>query len=543
MSSKDVSYGRIRIVVALVLAGAACLYLTLSSCGTEIGTPPAGGGGGAGPAVDVLTHHNDVTRTGQNLNETVLTPANVNSTTFGRVAFLSTGGGGMIDAQPLIAANLNGRNVVFVATEDDLVFAFDADSFSQLWRTSLVGAGEAPSDDRGCQDVSPQIGVTSTPVIDRQQGIIFLIAMSRDGRGNYHHRLHALDLATGAERLGGPVEIQASFASNSGQIDFDPAQYKARNGLLLQNGVLYFGWGPHCDTDPYTSWFMSYNASNLRQVSVLNFTPNGGEGGIWMGGGGPAVDSSGFIYVLNGNGTFDTTLDGAGFPVSRDFGNTFLKLSSSGGHLQVVDYFTMHDTVDKSTADLDFGSGGPVILPDVKDAFGNTVHLALTGGKDGNLYVVNRDAMGKFNPNNDNALYQKLDSFGVAGNYGTPAYFNGTIYICAEFTPIQAFPITNARLAANPSSSSAVTFGFPGCVPSISANGASNAIVWAVERNGGGILHAFDANNLANELYNSDQAPGGRDQFTVHGFTTPTISGGRVYVGTQTGVAVFGLLQ
>lgn len=509
----------------------------------------------AGGNANVLTYHNDNARTGQNLNETLLTPASVNSANFGKVGFLSVQG--LVDAEPLYVSNLfvNGatRDVVFIATEHDFVYAFDANTFAQLWQVS-VDPGESPSDDRGCSQVTPEIGVTSTPVIDPSagpHGTMYLVAMSKDSTGKYHQRVHALDITTGAELAGSPREVAATFPgsaspNSNGRTIFDPAQYKERVGLLLLNGVLYTGWASHCDFTPYSGWMMGYNASTLQQVSVLNFTPNGSEGSAWMSGAGLAADGSGNIYFLAANGTFDTALDVNGFPSNGDFGNAFLKLSTSGGALAVADYFTMFNTVTESSNDQDLGSGGALVLPDFVDGAGTTRHLAVGAGKDDNIYVVNRDSMGKFNPNNNNAIYQEIPSgsglMSGTGVFAMPAYFNNTIYYGAVDDALRAFTITNAQLVAPAASVSANTFAYPGTTPSVSANGSSSGIVWAVESASPAVLHAYDAANLANELYNSNQA-GGRDQFTGNKFITPMIANGKVFVGTPTGVAVFARLH
>lgn len=513
--------------------------VTLTGTGTAAPPPPT---------VSVLTYHNDNGRTGQNLQETILTPSNVKSATFGKVGFLTVQG--LVDAEPLYVPNLTvmgaSHNVVFVATEHDLVYAFDADTFAQLWQVSVLGANETPSDDRGCSQVAPEIGITSTPVIDLSagaHGTIFVVAMSKDASGNYYQRLHALDLTTGAELGSSPTTIQGTFPSLTGNVTFDPKQYKERAGLLLLNGAIYLGWASHCDDAPYSGWGMGYSESSLQQVSVFDFTPNGSEGSVWMAGAGMAADTSGNIYFLAANGTFDTTLNASGFPVNGDYGNTFMKLSTSGNTLSVADYFTMYNTVAESNADEDLGSGGALLLPDLQDGSGKTWHLAVGAGKDANIYVVNRDSMGKFNPNNDNAIYQEIGSALGGGVYAMPAYFNNIVYYGGVSDALKAFPIANARLATTPSSLSAASFAYPGTASSISANGSSNGIVWAVENSGGtGILHAYDATNLANELYNSNQA-GTRDQFSDNKFITPMIANGKVYVGTPTGVIVFGLLH
>ena len=501
---------------------------------------------------DVLTYHNDIARTGQNLNEMILTTANVSSSTFGKLGFYPVDG--LVDAQPLIASAVavpgkGTHNVLIAASEHDTVYAFDADTGAQLWSTNMLGAGESTSDDRGCNQVTPEIGVTSTPVIDRSRGpngVVYVIAMSKNG-STYHQRLHALDLALGTELLGGPVEIQATYPgigdnSNGTNVIFDPGQYKERIGLLELNGVIYTGWASHCDIRPYTGWIMSYNASTLAQTSVLNITPNGSEGSMWNSGAGFAADNSGNLYFPAANGDFDTTLNANGFPANGDFGNAFLKVSTSGGQLAVADYFEMFNQQSENDNDVDLGSGGGMVLPDLQNGAGQTMHLAVGAGKDGNLYVVNRDSMGKFNPNNNSGIYQELSGVLSSGVFSAPAYFNNTVYFGPVGGTIQAFTITNAKLSTSAAAQTSTTFAYPGATPSVSANGSSNGILWVVENTTPATLHAYNASTLA-ELYNSNQAPGGRDQFGADNkFITPTIANGKVFVGTPNGVAVFGLL-
>jgi hypothetical protein len=519
-------------------------------------TPPPPPPPPSGTHTDVTTYKNDVARTGQNLTETSLTLANVNSTSFGLLRRLATDG--KVDAQPLYLSALSvggaSHNVAFVATENDTAYAFDTDTGTVLWQKSLLSSGEVPSDDRGCGQVQPTIGITATPVIDRSagaNGIIYLVAMSLESSGGtttYHQRLHALDVTTGAELLGGPMEIAALYpAAGGGSNTFDAAAYEERAALLLDNGTLYTSWTSHCDDAPYTGWVIAYNASTLAQTAVLNVAPNSAGLGpaIWMAGGGPAADSSGNVYLLTANGVFDTTLDGNGFPGQGDYGNSFLKLSLSGATLSVADYFTMSNEVDESNGDTDLGSGGALLLPDVTDSGGATRHLVVGAGKDGNLYVVNRDSMGKFNPNNNSATWQELQGVLGGGIWSTPAYFNGRLYYGPQGGRLLAFTLTNAMLSANPTSQSAAGFAYPGTAPAISANGTSDGIVWAHENAGSGaaVLHAYDATNLGHELYNSTQAGNGRDSFgSGNKFITPTIADGKVLVGTTGGVGVFGLL-
>lgn len=504
----------------------------------------------AAQAQDVLTYHNDVARTGQNLNEPTLTSSNVKSSTFGRLFTISVDG--KVDAQPLYVSNVSisgqgKHNLLIVATEHGSVYAFDADTGSEVWKVTTLGSGETTSDDRGCSQVTPEIGITSTPVISRTQGpngAIYVVAMSKNS-SSYFQRLHALDLTTGAELFGGPTTVQATYPgtgdnSSNGTVIFDPKQYKERPGLLLLNGVVYTAWGSHCDDQPYTGWVMGYDAGTLAQATVLNVVPNGGEGGIWMAGGGLAADSSANIYLLDGNGDFDTTLNSNGFPANGDFGNAFLKISTSSG-LAVADYFEMDNESAENGSDTDLGSGGVMLVPDQTDGSGNIWHLAVGGGKDGNLYLVNRDSMGKFSSNNNN-IYQELAGGLPGGVWAKPAYFNGRVYYGSVGSPIQAFQFSNAKLVTTAVAQTSNSFGYPGTIPSISANNTNNAIVWAAENTSPAVLHAFDAGTLT-ELYNSNQAAGGRDQFGAgNKFIAPTIANGKVYVGTTSGVGVFGLL-
>jgi outer membrane protein assembly factor BamB len=502
--------------------------------------------------VDVLTYHYDATRQGLNALESTLTLSNVNTNTFGKIAFFPVDG--KVDGQPLyvhslVVSNLP-HNTLFVVTENDSVYAFDADTGTKLWQASALADGEMPSDNHGCDRITPTIGITDTPVIDLQQGpngAIYFVAMSEDSDGNYHQRLHALDLATGGELFGGPTEIQATYPgtgdnSQNGQVIFDPAQYAERAALLELNGVIYMAFTSHCDFRPYTGWLMGYSATTLAQTSVLNFTPNGAEGAIWMAGAGLAADSQGYIYLLDANGSFDSTLNSQGFPINGDFGNGFLKIATSP-QLTVADYFEPYNTVSESGQDVDLGSGGAMILPDLSDSSGRTRHLVIGAGKDWHIYILDRDNMGKFNSNNNNAIFQDLTAGLPGGVWGGPAYFNDTIYYGNNLGPIRAFKLTNGQLPPLPGSQTTLLFAYPGAQPSVSANGTSNGIVWAVENTNPAVLHAYDAANLTHELYNSNQA-GTRDQFGPGDkFITPVVANGKVFVGTTNGVAAFGLLQ
>ena len=502
----------------------------------------------------VLTYHNDNGRTGRNPSEITLTIKDVTPATFGKLFVINTDG--KVDAQPLYAPNLSipgmgTHNVLFVASEHDTVYAFDADNGSPLWQVTMLKTGEVPSDNRGCSQVTPEIGVTATPVIDLSagpNGTIYVVAMSKDGSGNYHQRLHALDITTGVEQFGGPVDVTAKYPgtgdnSQGGFVIFDPKQYKERPGLLLLNHTVYTFWSSHCDIRPYTGWIIGYNQTTLAQKSVLNITPNGNEASVWAAGAGPAADSGGHIYFLAGNGTFETTLDNNGFPINSDYGNAFMKLSTTNGKLSVADYFNMFNTIQESNADEDLGSGGAMVLPNIKDSGGTVHQLAVGAGKDANIYLVNRDNMGKFNPNNNNQIYQELPGALSGSVFSMPAFWKRRVYYGAVNDVIRAFAFnSNAQLNTTPVAKSANSFGYPGTTPSISGSTAANAIVWAAENSSPAVLHAYSAQTLV-ELYNSNQAANGRDHFgTGNKFITPTIANGKVYVGTTTGVGVFGLL-
>jgi hypothetical protein len=504
----------------------------------------------AAAGTDVLTYKNDPNRSGQNLTETTLTPANVTAASFGLLRNLAVDG--KVDAQPLYVSqfSISGaqHNVVYVATEHDSVYAFDSDTGTTLWKVSLLGSGETTSDTHGCGQVTPEIGITATPVIDRSagaHGALFVVSMSKDASSNYYQRLHALDLASGAELLNGPTDIAATYpTSGGGTTIFTAGQYEERAALLLLNGSIYTSWTSHCDDVPYTGWIIAYAESTLLRSAVLNVAPNSGGRGpaIWMSGGGPAADAAGSIYLLTANGVFETTLDAKGFPSGQDYGNSFLKLSAAAGTLSVADYFTLSNTAAASAADRDLGSGGTLLLPDLTDAAGTVRHLMVGAGKDGNIYVVDRDSMGKFSASANN-IYQQVNGALPGGIWSTPAYFNGNLYYADSGATLKAFTVASAKLSASPMSQSPEQFPYPGSAPSVSANGTSNAIVWAHENVNPAVLHAYDAGNLAHELYNSNQAANSRDHFGVgNKYITPTIADGKVFVGTTAGVAVFGLL-
>jgi hypothetical protein len=508
----------------------------------------------AATAYDVQTFKGDTSRTGQFSSESVLTPANVNWGTFGLLGLMLVDG--KVDAQPLYLGALPvagaNHNVLFVATENDSVYAFDTDTRAVLWRATLLAQNETPSGAFGCDTIFPELGISSTPVIDRSagpNGTLYVVSMSLDASSNYHQRLHALDVTTGAEQLGGPVDIAASYTRAGITTTFNPGEYDDRAALLLTNGTIYTTWSSHCDLPPYGGWIITYDQSTLAQVGALNVGP-GSAGdtsssvgpGIWMSGSGPAVDASGDVYLLTGNGPFETSVDVNGFPSGGDFGNSFLRIALSGGQLSVADYFTMSNVLTETAADLDLGAGGELLLPDLTDGAGTVRHLVVGAGKDGNLYVVNRDKMGKYSPTM-NSIWQEIDGALGFGIWGSPAYFNQTLYYGEKKGNLKAFSISNAYVSTTPTSRSSTTFGYPGSSPVVSANVTSNGVLWAHETATTAVLHAYDPSNLANELYNSSQAPGGRDQFGEgNTFIVPVVANGNVFVGTQSAVAEFGLL-
>jgi hypothetical protein len=509
--------------------------------------------------IDVITWHNDNIRSGLTTDEAILTPQNVNSTTFGLLANVTVDG--KVDAQPLYVsavpvAGLGLHNVLYVATEHDSLYALDADSGALLWQKSMLGTGETTSDARNCGQVVPEIGITATPVIDTKagpHGVLYLVAMSKNATsGTYIHRIHAIDLSSGAELFNGPVVVNATYpgtgdASKNGVVTFNPSQLKDRPGLLLFNGSVYTSWGSHCDVRPYSGWLIAYNEYTLAQTAVLDLAPNGNDAALWNSGAAPAVDEQGYIYVATANGTFDQTLTGQGMPSLGDYGNSVVKIARSGNTLVPTDYWTMYNTASESSEDADLGSGGLMVLPDQVDNSGKTRHLAVVAGKDSNIYVVDRDNLGHFDSAGNATVYQYLAKAVPGGIWASPAYFNSHVYlgsVGAGFAGdhLRSFSLNAALLENSPVQETPTTFGYPGVTPSISAYNVSDAIVWAPENSTPAVLHAYNATNLSDELYNSNQAANGRDQFGAgNKFIVPTIANGKVYVGTQNSVGIFGL--
>jgi uncharacterized protein YjdB len=496
-------------------------------------------------ASDAVTHHYDAMRSGTNTHELTLTPTNVNSSTFGKVAEFAVDG--QIDGQILFLnqvaiPGVGNKNVLYFATENDSVYAVDADTISGaaatvLWKTRALPAGDVPltAADTGCGYINP-VGIMSTPVIDRSRNAIYVVASSKDSTGNVSHRLHALNLATGAELFGGPMTITATYPKSGGTVTFQTNIQQERAALLESGGKIYTAWsGYDGDCGNYASWVIAFNADTLAQAGAIDLVPNSGRAGIWLGGGGPAADAAGNVYFATGNA------DGGNTPgISNDYGDTFVKLGASVP-LAVADYFAPSIAISDDNLDEDLGSAGALLLPDLADSGGTTRHLAVMAGKDQKMYIVDRDNMGQYSAIADN-VYQEFAADGHE-NFSSPIYFNGRVYIGPSGLPLRAFTVSQAKLSASPTSQTAFTFGSQGTVPSASANGTTNGIVWALDRESR-TLYAYDATDLTKVLYTSSQAAGSRDSFSTVGghFITPMVANGRVYFGTGSTVAVFGLL-
>src|SRR2546425_5887183 len=526
-------------------------------------------GGGTSPAssfTGVFTQRYDPQRTGQNRQESILTPSNVASSTFGKLFACAVDG--EVYAQPLYVANfliqVGTHNVVFVATVNDSVYAFDADASPcvQYWKKSFLGTGVTtvpPADTGETGDINTIIGITGTPVIDPATGTLYVVAKTKEPTG-YFQRLHALDLATGGEKFSGPADISSAITvpgsgdtgdstcpGSAGNVPFCPLRENQRPGLLLLNGKVYVAWASHGDIGPYHGWVIGYAAANLAQSPVVfNTTRNGGLGGIWMSGTGPAADAAGNIYVITGNGTFDTAAP------RTNYGDSFIKLNPASG-LSVADFFTPANQSNLNANDFDVGSGGAIVLPDSAGSAAHP-HLLIGGDKQGVLYVIDRDNMTGFNPGGDQILQTvpvtARPACIICGIFSTPAFWEGKLYVVAIGDVLKQYTLANGVLSALPALQAGDVFGFPGATPAISSNGATNGIVWALDTsnngtpNGSGIsspaiLFAYDATNLS-KLYSSPASGAGAAGDALK-FTVPTVANGKVHVGTQTELSVFGL--
>jgi len=523
----------------------------------------------------IFTQRYDAQRSGVNAREFALTPASVTNATFGKL--FSCPIDDVTYAEPLVFANLaiagGNHNVAFAATLSDSVYAFDADANPcvQYWKTSFLGTGIAPvpaaeAGDGG--DIGRPIGIVGTPVIDPATRTLYVVAKTRETVGLgcsdvspcYHQRLHALDVATGNEKFGGPADISsaiqvpgigdtgdpATCPASAGNVPFCPLHENQRPGLLLSNGRVYVSWASHSDNQPYHGWVIGYAAGDLTQPPVVfNDSPNGAEAGIWMTGTGPAADGSGNLYLISGNGTFDTTLP------RSDYGDSFVKLNTAAG-LAVADFFTPSNQSALAAGDLDLGSGGALVLPDAAGSAAHP-HLLVGGDKQGILYLVDRDNMSGFNPGGDQIVGKAMVTPGgpcsTCGFFSTPLYWEGSLYVVAVGDVLKQYMLANAVLSG-PAQSGAPAISFPGATPALSSSGSTQGILWLLDTNNSGtanagsngaaVLYAYDAATL-NQLFISPTSGAGAAGDAVK-FAVPTVINGKVFVGTQSELSVFGLL-
>jgi hypothetical protein len=611
-------------------SGGSAMTGTISNSGLY--TPPGGGGthtitatslansvssGSATVAVTdlpgVFTHHNELSRDGLNSQEYALNATNVNTSTFGKLFSCATATAteaqaseGAVFTQPLWVPGLSigggTHNVILVATQHDTVFAFDADANPCVtyWQVNLLDSlhggtsNESPVfwDDVGCQcgigDIYPEVGVTGTPVIDPTTNTVYLVSLSQNSSlGAFYQRLHALDLTSGNEKFSAPVNIAASvpgIGDGGTTVAFNAQMENQRLGLALNAGTVYIGWSAHEDASPWHGWLIGYSTANVQQqLAIFNSSPNAQAGGMWAGGGAPAIDSEGNIYVSTGNGTYDVTLNGT--PDNYDFGDSVVQLvpftgtTPNGVNLSLTDWFTPDDEVCLANSDADLGAGEPILLPD--QTSGPVLHLLVAMGKQGVIYVINRDNMGMLQENNQCAgsNSQIVQTFigSPSGFYGTPAFWQNNLYFAGsldnagagDYLKMFSFNSTTGTFATTPVSQSSHYYNFPGVSPSVSSQGSSNGIVWGIDASaygyanpnpsdgvtncfqvpvpttcvGPAVLHAYDASNLAVEYWNSLMAPGNRDQAgNAVKFVPPTIANGKVYVSARSEVDVYGLL-
>jgi len=533
----------------------------------------------SGQNTNVTTFHNDLARTGQNLTETILNRTNVNSADFGKIASLPVDG--QVYTEPLVMTNIGGTstpNLVFVATEHDSVYAFNTDTLSQtpVWHRSFLGDAHYPcphspcttptSDDVGAPNISPEIGITSTPVIDPTTGTIYVVAMTKEN-GYFYWKLHALSITDGSEKLGSPIIITGT-ASGTGAgadanhlIHFHASKQLSRSGLVLNQGAVMFGFSSFDDQEDAHGWMFAYNKSTLAQTAAWMTTPNSGLGTIWMAGGAPAVDSAGSLYFACGNGDPGavTTTD------ANDYGDAVLKLNYSANIFNLGDWFMPFNHVYLDNNDVELGSGGVVLLP---DQTGPYPHLMVTGGKEGVLYLLNRDNMGHVNTaanaTSDTQIVQEVRNFfpggadGGPGFYGTPAYYNQKLFMVDAGDYLRSVPIVNGRFVMSNSTRGTIRNRVRGATPIISANGASNGIVWYADAgaytysisptdanipvtmtNGPTVLYAYSTDDLSAPLYASNMVANDAAGNVVK-FSTPTVANGMVFLGTSGEVSVYG---
>ena len=578
------------------------LYTPPASAGTHTITATSNGSSGSAHIAvtdlpGVVTYHNDQARDGVNSREFALSSLTVATATFGKL--FSCPVDGAIYTQPLWLKGVSiaggTHNVVFVATQHDSAFLFDADASPCVtyWQVNLLDtlhggtSGETSvnwNDVGYCfGDIYPEVGVTGTPVIDTSSKTIYLVSASESNptnpgncegtSGSFYHRLHALDLGTGSEKFNAPVTISASVSGSgdgsvNGVVHFKSQLHHNRSALAEYGGKIYVSFSAHEDATPYHGWVLAYKASNVQQqVAVFNTTPNGADGGIWAGGGAPAIDSGGDVYVSTGNGVFDELPP----PPNNDYGDTVLRLHNAAGatlngvNLDIAGYFTPYNQETLSRYDTDLGSGGVVLFPNQTGS--GPQHLLTEVGKEGVVYLIDRDNMGQYNSNNNNQIVQSFDG-PANGQWGVPALWHDNLYTGGQYDTVRQFSFNPSTelFNTNVASQSPESFGYPGTTPSVSAQSGTHPIVWTIDSSlygyanpnlgincsvvpvppacsGPAILHAYNANNLSQEYWNSSQAPNNRDQAgNAVKFVPPTIANGKVYIGTRTEVDVYGLL-
>ena len=503
----------------------------------------------------LTTAQYDNARTGANLKEIILTPQTVNASHFGKLFTLRVDGD--LYAQPLYLPQLSipgkgKHNVIFLATEHDSVYAFDADALGDpLWHVNFLNAAAGVTTIRAqdvrCPFIRPEVGITPTPVIDAQSGTLYVLARTKESgtreSGTYVQKLHALDVLTGAEKFGGPVVIKASIPRKAmgvfnSTVAFDPLRENPRAALLLSQGKIYITWASSCDVGPYYGWVMAYDPRSLAQVAVFNAAPDAGEAGIWQSDAGPAADAEGNVYPVTGNGKFTVSSGG------RDYGDTVLKLALTSFGFKVQDSYTPPNQQQLNDEDLDLGSLGPLLLPDQP---GSHAHLLLTGDKAGTVYVIDRDGMSGF--------VSGKNSYGVqifkvkGGCYGAAAYWNQHVFLACSNDSLRDYKVENGKLSAKPVAQTAKEFANPGATVTVSANGTKNGIVWLVETkvwnaaDQFAVVHAYDAANVTHELYNSSENLARDGPGLAVRFVIPTVMNGRVYIGAKGELNVYGLLS
>jgi hypothetical protein len=499
-------------------------------------------------AQNITTSQYDNTRSGANRRESILTPRNVNVHSFGKLLTLKVDGD--VYAQPLFLAALEipskGRHdVLFVVTEHDSVYAFDAYGHpaAPLWRTSFLtkGATTVPEDDVDCPFIAPEVGITSTPAIDAETGTLYVLARTKETTGRYRQRLHALSVTTGQENPGSPVERNAGIpgsgtGSLAGKLEFDSLRENPRAALLLQSGSIYLTWGSSCDIGPYHGWVMAYDARNLRRKAVFNASPDADDSGFWAADTGPAADEQGHVFLAAGNGRFDAA-DGG-----HDYGDSLLRLD--GQSLKLTDYFAPFDAAQLEAKDNDLGSGGPLLLPIQP---GEHKHLVVIAGKGGTMYLVDASRMGRYHPGSDSHAVQTIPSAG-GGIFGAMAWWNHNLYVLSESShdALRQFTLQNGKLVLKTASGS--RFPAIAATPTVSANGSRDGVLWVLHSKAwnaddtSAVLFAFDALDISRVLYASEQDPPRDRAGPALRFNIPVVANGHVYVGSKREVDVYGLL-